>query len=228
MILEAEIEYENHRLIIFNNHWKSKRGGGRESEPARLASSVMIVERIREIQEEGHKVVGQPSDENGERSPRGGESAASDIVVLGDLNENIEEYHERGKEYPTALMPYDGGAEAGERADESLWLTAAAGKAGWDGQRLVMYEPWYEKERGERGSYVYRRTWQTPDHILLGAGLFDGRGIIYEEGGFRVLRSSFLVDENTGFPKFRRGAGRLYSDHLPLLVTLKVAPEKEN
>ncbi|HDY87630.1 MAG TPA: hypothetical protein ENH82_05865 [bacterium] len=58
-------------LIIFNNHWKSKLGGAEETEFQRLEVAALIAGKLREIHLE------QPY---------------ADIVVLGDLNENVVEY----------------------------------------------------------------------------------------------------------------------------------------
>ena len=78
---------------------------------------------------------------------------AADIVALGDLNAGVEEI--RGGD---------------------LALTDRPERAGWQGTRLLLYETWYERPRPEWGSYVFRGRWQTLDHILLSAGLFDRRG----------------------------------------------------
>ncbi|HUV07687.1 MAG TPA: endonuclease/exonuclease/phosphatase family protein, partial [Spirochaetia bacterium] len=75
MIVEAVIEVEGHSFHVFNNHWKSKIGGSRATEPARLASSRLLAERIGEIL---------------------AEEPQADIVVLGDFNENVGEYEEYG------------------------------------------------------------------------------------------------------------------------------------
>jgi hypothetical protein len=96
--------------------------------------------------------------------------------------------------------------------------------AGLKDGRIVLYEPWYELPPEKRGSSVYRGRWQTPDRILLSAGLFDPEGFAYSQGSFRVVRSGFLVDARSGFPRrWRQGQGGAdsgTSDHLPVLLTL--------
>jgi endonuclease/exonuclease/phosphatase family metal-dependent hydrolase len=242
-ILEVELEVEGRTLYLFNNHWKSRTGGARRTEPLRLAAARVLAARIRSILD---------------RDPR------ADIVVLGDLNESVEE--SRGADgadgYPTALAV--GGEAAGDvqkpspqtahasasraaqrsgasakqnRAeqesrpvlqDAALFLTADPALAGRRGERLMLYEPWYELPRPGWGSYAFGGTWQTLDHILLSAGLFDRRGLAYRAGGFRVLREPFLLEPKTGFPRRWNGyrTQKGISDHLPLLLGLELGDEE--
>ncbi len=85
---------------------------------------------------------------------------------------------------------------------------------------LGLRDPWVEVPRERRGSAVFRGTWQTPDHVLLAPGLLDRRGFLWPRGGFRVVRRDFLLEQRTGFP--RRFAAGGVSDHLPLLLRLRV------
>jgi hypothetical protein len=91
------------------------------------------------------------------------------------------------------------------------------------GERIVLYDPWFELREEMRGSYVFQGEWQTMDHILLSSGLFDSRGFTYRQGSFSVARLPFLLSTK-GFPKKWSGlkGPRGYSDHLPLLITLGV------
>jgi endonuclease/exonuclease/phosphatase family metal-dependent hydrolase len=82
-------------------------------------------------------------------------------------------------------------------------------------------DPWVQVPAERRGSAVFRGAWQTPDHVLLAPGLLDQRGFSWCRDGFRVVRPGFLLEERTGFP--RRFAAGGASDHLPLLLRLRVA-----
>ncbi|HEB10863.1 MAG TPA: hypothetical protein ENI06_06585 [Spirochaetales bacterium] len=192
-ILEAELEYKGNTFFIFNNHWKSKSGGVQPTEQARLYAASVILRRIRSILEE------RPD---------------ADIVILGDLNENVEEYLEvrsgvsRGG-YQTALIPMSAPFEE-SYGTTSIFLADRPEATGIFNGRLVLYEPWYELDMQERGSYLFQARWQTPDHILLSAGLFDGQGLAYQPGDFKVERSDFLLKWE-------------YSDHLPLIIILRIA-----
>ncbi len=181
-VLEVELEVEGRPLYLFNNHWKSRSGGAARTGPARRAAARVLGRRLQAVLE---------------RDPR------ADILVLGDLNESVEELE-------------DGGG---------LLLTGLPERAGLQGQTPVLYEPWYELPYDARGSYVYRGKWQTLDHILLSAGLFDRQGLAYQRGGFRAVREPFLLDPRSGFPKRWSPSPRRkgYSDHLPLCIRLVAA-----
>jgi endonuclease/exonuclease/phosphatase family metal-dependent hydrolase len=195
MILEAEIEFGDHTLFLFNNHWKSKTGGIRNTEPARVASAQTLTRRIEELLRT---------------------NPAADIVVLGDLNENLDEAG--AGSYRTALIPFK---SRSSHSHGSLYIADSRDGTGLQSGRVVLYDTWYEVPSQERGSFVYQGQWQTPDHILLSPGLFDSAGFTYHRGHFRVIRPAFLVHSDSGYPK--HGGKWPYSDHLPLLLSLSVA-----
>ena len=197
-ILEADISVKGKLLYLFDNHWKSKSGGKAVTEISRRESASVLIRRLKEI---------YASDPN------------ADIVVCGDFNEDVGEYLEARRKYQTAFIP------AGESVPEdyynsSIFLANTPQElSGFS--RITLYDPWYELKNA--GSYVYRKKWETPDHILLSKGLFDDRGLSYKPGNFRVMKNSFLLYTATGYPKrwsfvkSREG----YSDHLPLLIVLE-------
>lgn len=208
-ILEVQLSYEGSTLYLFNNHWKSKTGGADVTSPARRLAAKVLVDRVREI------LISVP---------------AADLLVLGDLNENLDEYDQIGRRYLTATMTDDlPGTESESEGSErqTLFLTHDRSNTGLRGDRLVLYDPWYEVSPLQRGSSVYQGRWQTPDRVLLCTGLFDGAGFTYRRNSFRVIKEQFLLDPDSGFP-LRWGAGARAgvrgsgtSDHLPLRVTLE-------
>lgn len=196
-IVEVELEAGAGRpLVLFNNHWKSKRGGAEETEPARRAAAAVLAARLRALQRADPLV---------------------DVVVAGDLNEDVDEH--AAAAYPTALVRFAGP----DGPPDALALTgrpfdprpaAASGS-----NAVVLYSPWLELAAAERGTVVHRGAWGTPDHFLLSAGLFDRAGLRYEAGDFAVIRDG-LVSPVTGHPRRWTGAeGR--SDHLPILLRLR-------
>jgi endonuclease/exonuclease/phosphatase family metal-dependent hydrolase len=198
-VVEVEIEAGGRTLHLLDNHWKSKTGGARKTEQARLSAAAVAGRRVREILS---------------RDP------AADVILAGDLNESIDEWRLTGMGYQTALLP------AAERtppgwSGSSIFLTAVPAQAGVRGDRLVLYDPWFEVDSRDRGSYYYHKRWETIDHALMTPGLFDGAGFTYRTGGFQVLRSPFLLTPR-GAPRKWTGlqGERGYSDHLPLLVRL--------
>ncbi|MFO7780493.1 MAG: endonuclease/exonuclease/phosphatase family protein [Spirochaetia bacterium] len=87
-VLEVRLETEGGPLHLFVNHWKSKSGGARETEPARRAAARVVARRMRAI----------TADDPG-----------AEIVLCGDLNESPRAFDEAGGTYPTALMPLGAG-----------------------------------------------------------------------------------------------------------------------
>jgi endonuclease/exonuclease/phosphatase family metal-dependent hydrolase len=195
-ILEAEVEVSGHTLHVLNNHWKSKTEGGKATEISRWESASVLAGRIGEI------LAGDP---------------AADIVAAGDLNESMDEYTRAGRRYLTALMPVD----ETERGRGGIQLSGSVPPFPGPPDSCVMFDPWYEIEEGRRGSYAWQGDWLTVDHMLLSAGLFDGRGFSYRRGSFSVVRMPFLLDER-GLPRRAALAGGKggFSDHLPILLTL--------
>ena len=135
---------------------------------------------------------------------------AADILIVGDLNENVDEADRVKRLYPTALAPLFSPAPG------AILVTGRPPSQAHAGQ-LVFFSPWLETAK-PRGSYVYRGEWQTPDHFLLSAGLFDDYGFKYRPGSFRVA-SRGLTHPRTGYPLGSDGGGA--SDHLPIILTLE-------
>ena len=204
-ILEMQVEYEGSILYLFNNHWKSKTGGGEGTAAARRQAAEVLTERLRGILR---------------CAPE------ADLLVLGDVNENLDEYDQAEGRYPTAIVP-DRLPEKRISAAETnaLFITPNPERAGFRGNGVVLYEPWYELPPEQRGSSVYQGRWQTPDRILLSAGLFDEDGFVYSPGSFEVVRAGFLIDPQSGFPRrWRHGGGGSdhgTSDHLPVRLTIR-------
>jgi len=205
-ILELQLRHEGATLYLFNNHWKSKTGGVEQTAPARREAAEVLTGRLR--------VILQSDPE-------------ADLIVLGDLNENLDEYDQAQGRYQIATVPdRDSETPIGPEEIGALFITPDPEGAGIRERRIVLYDPWYELPPDQRGSSVYQGRWQTPDRILLSHGLFDQEGLIYSPGGFQVVRAGFLVDPQSGFPRRWRGRGGRgapegTSDHLPVLLTIR-------
>jgi endonuclease/exonuclease/phosphatase family metal-dependent hydrolase len=199
-ILEAQIETGGGTLYLFDNHWKAKTEGVKATEASRIESASVLSARIREIQ---------------------AADPGADIVAAGDLNENLDEYPRTGRRSLTALMPCDD-PKVAPRTEPVIYLSAAAPAPQASPLRCVLFDPWYELPPASRGSESWHGDWLTPDHILLSAGLFDGRGLRYRPGSFTAVRLPSLVDAR-GLPRrwvMRAGREEGVSDHLPLLLVL--------
>lgn len=200
-ILEVEVALgaapEARSVFLFNNHWKSKLGGSAETEPLRRRAAQALAGRLREI------YAADP---------------AADVIVAGDLNVSVDEYERRQGRYPTALMPAaaaDGGA---------LPVTAAAPAAG---AAPELFSPWFAYRDAGRlplGSYRYKGSWETIDHLLLGAGLFDAAGVSYAGGDrFTVVSDGLLAADGGPWRFIGSPWPGGYSDHLPLRLELDLS-----
>ena len=205
-ILEVEVALgeaaEARSLFLFNNHWKSRHGGAAETERYRRRAAATLAARLREI------YAADPE---------------ADVIVAGDLNVSVDEYERRQRRYVTALMPAEAAAGA------ALAVTAAVPSSS---APLALFSPWYgyrDAGRAPEGSYRYRGTWETIDHLLLGPGLFDGVGVSYAGSDRFTVISDGLLDAEGSPRRFLRGpppGG--YSDHLPLRLDLDLREPPRN
>lgn len=210
-ILELWIDCGGTPLVLFACHWKSKSGGAEQTEDGRLLASRIIVTRMREIF---------------------AADASADVVVAGDLNENVDEYQRVGGTYQTAIIPLDGnGAPASpfpERfiqnsifaVDSPNELSRYASADASAAAPLVMFTPWAAASApaGE-GSYWYHGDWETIDQFLLSPGLFDARGLSFDS--FRVVAPGFILNRLGHPSSWETSRAKGYSDHLPILLTLR-------
>ena len=80
--------------------------------------------------------------------------AAAEIVVVGDLNESIDEYERQGRRYATALMP-----AATHRRTRAAGCASPEPCRGRAGAPLQLFSPWLTHDAGESqppGSYRFK------------------------------------------------------------------------
>ncbi|HZJ87721.1 MAG TPA: endonuclease/exonuclease/phosphatase family protein [Sphaerochaeta sp.] len=142
------------------------------------------------------------------------EVAHTDVLICGDFNENPTVIWENigvqpalvDLSHPDAASYVDAGSLAITGAKDTLLPT-------------VFYNPYLDEQNQLKGSYCYQGRWQQYDQVQLGYRLFDQMGWEYED--FIICDLPRLLDSE-GKPK----AWSLqlldgYSDHLPVLVTLR-------
>lgn len=175
-ILEVCIKINDMELVLINNHWKSKRGDF--SEHLRLESSFLLKKRLLELED-------------------------SEIVVLGDLNENYDEYQRIGKSYPTALMFNETGGG----------IKITGGRLGSSSE---LYTPWPGSDYS--GSYLFKDEWESIDHFLLNRKLMDKNDFYFKK--FSVDNRNILFDKKGRIKKWITNFESGYSDHLPIILKL--------
>ena len=197
-VLEVKVEPGGKPLIFLLCHWKSKLGGDSATESLRRASARVVQRRLREIRET---------------------EAEIPVIVMGDLNENHDEFSRRL--ILSALLPDnpDAAAMAAGAPDDFLVLSGEKPPRpdSFPEDVPILYSPWYDEMNN--GSYYYRDGWETIDHFLLSDRLFDGLG--WDYAGYQVLNQApFATKEGTpNSYNPRNGFG--LSDHLPLLLFLQ-------
>ena len=204
-VLEVKIAPRGKPIVLLLCHWKSKLGNIDVTEAQRRSSARVIQRRIRELNET---------------------EAGMPVIVLGDLNENHDEYYRRA--VFSALLPDDPLAAATAEAKKSPgasqtqeFLVLSEEKPPrsiyFPEGTPALYSPW----NGDlsEGSYHYKGEWETIDHFLLSNALFDGTG--WEYSGCRVLNQGPFAAAS-GIPDaYVPRSGRGLSDHLPLLLYLR-------
>jgi endonuclease/exonuclease/phosphatase family metal-dependent hydrolase len=199
-VLEARIQ-AGKEFIVFVCHWKSKLGGDDNTESTRRASARVILRRIRELWEE---------------EPDLG------IIVAGDLNENYNEFYRRNSAVICALLPDDPFCVQLTEGVQKDFIVLGKNKppepVHFSQETIVLFSAWTRDV--EKGSYYYKNDWETIDHFLVSGQFFNDTGWIFE----KAVPADFPPFTNVyGIPvpyNIRTGAG--LSDHLPLLLTLKM------
>ncbi|GHU07254.1 hypothetical protein FACS1894151_01320 [Spirochaetia bacterium] len=218
-ILEIQIEPDGSPLVLFICHWKSKLGGDAATEPLRRASARILLRRLRELNDE------QPG---------------TPVVIMGDLNENHDEFYRNSGTAISALMPDD--PKAAELSGFSAFASNSASdsslqqdkKAQTDylvlsrekpprsthyaAQALVFYSPWGSEL--QQGSYYYQNNWETIDHFLMNEALFDEAGWNFETCA--VVNTAPFATQNSRPYAYNPRTGSGLSDHFPLLLVLKL------
>ncbi len=189
-VLEVDVDCGGHPLSVFLCHFKSKTEGAEATERNRVVSAELIRNRMGILLSE---------------------NPLREILIMGDLNENIDEYDRVEGRYPTALIPM----EAATPATKTLVVSRDPSSSSPEGDPYVLYSPWFAESTG-KGSYWYRGNWESIDHVLLSAHLLIPPHLKFSR--FRVVNLSYLLNSN-GQPN------PTYSDHLPLWVELKVGQD---
>lgn len=145
-VVEVRALIGRERMTLFNNHWKSKRGGVPETEPGRVLSADILSRRI----------------------PDGGL-----VVAAGDFNTELDDEDLAG--YPERERAFCRWAGIGGESGGYLWITDSPDLLQQENRpERLLFDPWEMADHP--GSYFYRDSWTRPDHFLMTSALFDGVG----------------------------------------------------
>ncbi len=192
-LVEIHFSTGGDRLILFNNHWKSRSGGQGATEQARIMSASVLAARIGELRQEGLR----------------------SIVVAGDMNGSCEDFRTGGAQ--TAQIPVEELTAVPWK--NSLYVSSVPEDTAMETEKTVLYSPWHSMDSA--GSYFFQNRWMKLDQLLLDGGLFDGSGLDYRES--QCLVNPAMCDEQghpMGWESWREEG---YSDHFPLILILETA-----
>ncbi len=189
-IQELRFTIDGDDIALFNNHWKSRSGGAGATESGRVHSAEAVARRVKQLKSEGISL----------------------ILVAGDLNGSLEDYHAGGIQ--TAQVPVEDLYDVPWL--NSLYIAGEPEDMMDCEERVVLYSPWGEEEAP--GSYFFQNRWLKLDHILLTRDFLDGQGWEYDR--FDCLNDPpFCTSEGAPF-KWESWKGSGYSDHFPLVLHL--------
>jgi endonuclease/exonuclease/phosphatase family metal-dependent hydrolase len=204
-VLETRIDAGEASILLFACHWKSKIGGDDTTEEVRRLSAQVILRRIRELE---------------------GQRKLLPALIAGDLNENHDEFFRRGGTAISALLPDDPRSAAlaavdGNGSFQKDFIVISGQKppaaSNFPQGAIAFYSPWGREL--ENGSYYYRGCWETIDHFLVSGKFFDNEGWEFESCD--IINQTPFVNQNGQPVSYNIRTGSGFSDHLPLLLTLK-------
>jgi len=204
-ILKTTFDIEGNRLILFINHWKSKKG----SESYRLNYAKALKKAIDKLKDD------------------------EDFILIGDFNSNYNEYKtfvNKKKLNDTAgitgINHILRTITDSKMVNEKM-LTMQQGNE-------YLYNLWLEINKTRRWSYNFWGAKNSPDNIILSKGLYNDKGISYIDNSFDKFDPGYLFKGNAIYrwQRAKKGRGRHigagYSDHLPIFAIFSTEPFRKH
>ena len=200
-ILKITLDIDGNRLILFINHWKSKRG----PESMRIAYAKKLKREIDKLKED------------------------VDFILIGDFNSNYNEY--KTFRNSGRLNDTDGitginhilrTIKDSQMVNEKMLTKQDAND--------YLYNLWLEVSKRRRWSYNFFGKKGSPDNIIVSKGLYDNKGISYSDNSFNKFQANYLFKRKAVYrwQRAKRGKGRHlgrgYSDHLPIFAYFSTEP----
>jgi hypothetical protein len=204
-ILKVTLNIDGDRLILFINHWKSKRG----PESMRMAYAKALRKGIDKL------------------------TADADFMLIGDFNSNYNEYttfRNSSRLNDTngitginhILKTIKNSGKNSKMINEKILTKQAANE--------YLYNLWLEVSKIRRWSYNFFGKKGSPDNIIVSKGLYDDKGISYSDNLFNKFQPGYLFKGKAVYrwQKAKKGRGRHlgkgYSDHLPISAYFSTEP----
>ena len=140
----------------------------------------------------------------------------SEYILLGDFNSDYDEYRHIEKKHNDT-----NGRTAINHILQTIYKSGTFVRP-YKFNRFEHYNLWLELYNYKRWSHNFYGNKQGLDAILLPSTLFDGKGIDYVNGSFKVFKKSYLFHKKGYILRWEyknnSHKGRGYSDHLPVVA----------
>ncbi|MCD4667705.1 MAG: endonuclease/exonuclease/phosphatase family protein [Sulfurimonas sp.] len=141
------------------------------------------------------------------------------IILLGDFNSDYEEYIR----FKRKRKHNDTNGKTGiNHILKTLKQTTKANQTKYTKNNF--YNLWYDTNKENRYSYIYRGKKEALDNILISQSLLDNKNISYINNSISNFSKSYLFKKKniyrwqTTRGKVRKHKGKGYSDHLPVIA----------
>jgi len=165
-ILKATLSIKNKALIIYVNHWRSKR----TKESKRIKYALALKTEIDTLSKE------------------------EDYIILGDLNSNYNEY--QTFKYDKKLNDTYNITGINQILNTTIEENFVHKNNILNYEENVLFNTWLELPKHKRYSTKFKNQNNTPDNILLSASLFDAQNISYINNSFDVFKKKYLFKKN--------------------------------
>lgn len=193
-ILKVQIKIEDKTIVIYNNHWPSKR----QKESQRVFYAMALKKDILELKKH------------------------QEYIILGDLNSNYNEFE--NLKYNKKLNNTQGLSGINNVLNTTLNNRFVYKNTLLTSKPFSHYNLWLDLSKEDRFSNFYKGKEQTPDNIILPKSFFDKSSITYVQNSFKVFKPSYLYKNKKIFrwkisknKKIHMNQG--FSDHLPIYAS---------
>jgi len=141
----------------------------------------------------------------------------ADVLVAGDFNSHYNQNFRHRGEMPRTALNHGLGSQGNELVIR--------------GRDRDLYNLWFELPPERRGSDVFRGEWGTLMQMIISRGLYDRRGVQYQDNSFGVVRLPGLNADSAGAPirwSWDGPAGGGFSDHLPLYAHFRTVNDNRS
>ncbi|MEA2018772.1 MAG: endonuclease/exonuclease/phosphatase family protein [Campylobacterota bacterium] len=198
-ILKIKVLIDDKELLLYVNHWRSKRA----PESTRIIYATALKRDIDGLPEN------------------------TDYIILGDLNANYDEY--LSFKYDKKLNNSYGITGINQILNTTIDGNFVHKYNIKKFDATVHYNLWLDIDMQNRFSSKFRGDNNTPDNIIISKGLFDNNEISYVDNSFRVFKPKYLYNTNNGrINRWNRKKISGYSDHLPIVATFSTTLQKYN